>query len=190
LKEQCPVPDEDEDGRVSPNGVAAAQLQTIDWLQALFAEQGIEYWLFGGWAVDFHVGRVTREHADVDVAIWQADLGRIRALLEAQGWVNVPEPGEDGYTGYERRGIRLELAFLARDQAGVIYTPVQQGRGEWPVGSFGSSAAVVDGVCVQVVSLRSLIEDKSGPRQDPTVQAKDRADVALLISRRSDDASA
>jgi hypothetical protein len=27
------------------------------------------YWLFGGWAVDFHAGRVTRDHADIDLAV-------------------------------------------------------------------------------------------------------------------------
>jgi hypothetical protein len=172
----------DSMGAMTIDGRAATQLQAIGWLHALFAEQGIDYWFFGGWAVDFHVGRVTRDHADVDVAVWQADLDRIRALLEVQGWVQAPEPGEDGYTGYELRGLRLELAFLACDEAGIIYTPLVEGRGDWPVGSFGETQAEVDGVRARVVGLASLIEDKSGPRQDPAVLAKDRADVALLTS--------
>jgi Aminoglycoside-2''-adenylyltransferase len=171
-------------GAMTTDGRAATQLQTIGWLQALFAEQGIDYWLFGGWAVDFHVGRVTRNHADVDVAVWQADLDRIGVLLEAQGWDHAPEPGEDGYTGYERGDIRLELAFLACDEAGIVYTPLVEGRGDWPVGSFGDTQAEVDGVRAHVVDLASLIEDKSGPRHDPAVLAKDRADVALLTSLR------
>jgi hypothetical protein len=169
-------------GAMKTDGRAATQLQTIGWLQTLFAVQGIEYWLFGGWAVDFHVGRVTRDHTDVDVAVWQADLARIRVLLEAQGWVHAPEPGEDGYTGYERRDIRLELAFLACDEAGTVYTPLVAGRGDWPVGSFGDTQAEVDGVRAHVVDLASLIEDKAGPRHDPAVLAKDRADLALLTS--------
>jgi hypothetical protein len=169
---------------MTTDGRAATQLQTIGWLQTLFAEQGIDYWLFGGWAVDFHVGRMTRDHADVDVAVWQADLNRIRVLLEAQGWVHAPEPGEDGYTGFERRDIRLELAFLAYDEAGTVYTPLVDGRGDWPAGSFGDTQAEVDGVRARVVGLASLIEDKSGPRHDPAVLAKDRADVALLTSLR------
>ena len=167
---------------MTTDGRAATQLQTIGWLQTLFAEQGIDYWLFGGWAVDFHVGRTTRDHTDVDVAVWQADLDRIRSLLEAQGWVHAPEPEEDGYTGYERGDIRLELAFLACDEAGTVYTPLVEGRGDWPVGSFGDTQAEVDGVRARVVGLASLIEDKSGPRHDPAVLAKDRADVALLTS--------
>jgi hypothetical protein len=96
--------------------------------------------------------------------------------------VHAPEPGEDGYTGYERRGIRLELAFLARDEAGTEYTPLAKGRGDWPVGSFGDDRADLDGVLARLVGLMSLIEDKSGPRPDPAAAAKDLADVALLTS--------
>ena len=42
---------------------------------------GIAYWLFGGWAVDFHAGRITRLHDDVDIAVWLEDVPRIVELL-------------------------------------------------------------------------------------------------------------
>ena len=42
--------------------------------------------------------------------------------------------------------------------------------------------AEVNGVQARVVGLASLIEDKSGPRHDPAMTAKDQADVALLTS--------
>jgi hypothetical protein len=160
----------------------AAQLETIGWLHTLLGEQGLEYWLFGGWAVDFHAGRVTRDHEDVDLAVWQSDVDRVRGLLEAHGWTHAPEPGEEGYTGYERGGVRVELTFLARDGAGAIYTPLTDGRGDWPHGSFGKDTAQLDGVQARVVALASLIEDKSGPRDDPATAEKDQADVALLTS--------
>jgi hypothetical protein len=109
------------------------------------------------------------------------DLCGIAMLLETQGWVHATEPGEDGYTDYERRGIRLEIAFLAYDEAGTIHTPLAHGRAEWPSGSFGDTQGEVDGVRAHVVGLASLIEDKGGVRDDPAVFAKDRGDLALLI---------
>jgi hypothetical protein len=163
---------------------AESQLRAIGWLQAVFDEKHIDYWLFGGWAVDFHLGRVTRDHADVDVAVWAADLDRIGTLLEAAGWERAPTPDDDGYTAYERAGTRLEVAFLARDERGVIHTPLDEGRGEWPAGSFGDEQPEVAGVRARAVGLTSLIEDKSGPRLDPAAAAKDDADVALLVSFR------
>ena len=164
---------------------ADAQLQTIGRLHRVLSRQGIDYWLFGGWAVDFHAGRVTRAHADVDVAVWDADLDRVRRLLEDDGWRHVPESGEDGYTGYERGDVRLELAFLAQDDGGTVYTPLREGRGDWPAGSFGDDEAEVGGVVARVVGLSALIEDKSGPRLDQVAADKDRADVAVLASLRT-----
>ena len=55
-------------------------------VDALLERAGIAYWLFGGWAVDFYAGSITRPHFDVDIAVWLDDLPRIAALLEADGW--------------------------------------------------------------------------------------------------------
>jgi hypothetical protein len=71
----------------------------------------IAYWLFGGWAVDFHAGSVTRPHEDLDLAVRSKDHDLIRALLVERGWKHAPEEGEDGYTVYERGPVRLELAI-------------------------------------------------------------------------------
>ncbi len=40
----------------------------------------------GGWALDLFLGHQTREHADLDLAIWRADQHRIRAALTPD-WV-------------------------------------------------------------------------------------------------------
>jgi hypothetical protein len=88
------------------------------WPHQLFSGQDIDYWLFGGWAVDFHAGRVTRAHEDVDVAVWHADLDRIRGLLEARGWVHAPDLGEDGYT-QEHVGPRRRHRGFTQDPGQV-----------------------------------------------------------------------
>lgn len=157
------------------------QLTALADLHSLLGNHDVAYWLFGGWAVDFHAGRVTREHADIDIAIWQVDSARVANLLEDAEWMHRPQPGEDGYTCYERRGIRLEVAFLARDELGNVYTPVQNGRGEWPSNSFGDDVAELRGVRVRVMSREALIADKSTLQTDADVAAKDRADIASLV---------
>jgi Aminoglycoside-2''-adenylyltransferase len=78
---------------------SAEQLAALARVDATLTEAGIDYWLFGGWAVDFHARAVTCEHDDVDVAVWLEDLQRIVALLETDGWIHAPEPEEDGGTG-------------------------------------------------------------------------------------------
>jgi hypothetical protein len=159
-----------------------AQLAALASIHELLEAAGIEYWLFGGWAVDFHVGKVTRPHDDLDVAVWSKDLDRIAALLARDGWTHAPEQGEDGYTGYERGDVRLELAFLARDPDDIVCTPLREGRGTWPEGSFGDDVAELRGVRARLISLRALRADKSAARADPRVAAKDGADLAALAA--------
>ncbi len=156
------------------------QLVALASIQALLDPLGIEHWLFGGWAVDFHAGRVSRPHEDLDLAVWLVDRDRIASLLATDGWRHAPEEGEDGYTGYRRQDVRLELAFLARGTNGDIYTPLKEGRATWPEASFGDDVAELRGVRIRLVSLNALKADKSEVRDDPQVAAKDRADLATL----------
>jgi uncharacterized protein len=159
---------------------AEQQLEALAGIHALFEENGVEYWLFGGWAVDFQGGSVTRAHDDLDLAVWLEDLDLIAALLQAEGWTHAPEEEEDGYTGYERGGVRIELTFLERGKDGDVYTPLKEGRGEWPAGAFEDEVAELLGVRARVISLRALKDDKAAVRDDPRVAARDRADLAAL----------
>jgi hypothetical protein len=156
------------------------QLVAIGRLHDRFEGHGIDYWLFGGWAVDFHAGRRTRTHADIDVAIWRTDLAAVDRVLRQEDWTRVPQPGEDGYTQYENGSLHLDLAFLARDGDGLVYTPLADGRGDWPAGSFGDEVAALGDVRARVVELPSLIADKSEDRTDPETARKDAADIAVL----------
>jgi hypothetical protein len=151
----------------------ALQLAAIGRLGAMFEREGIDYWIFGGWAVDFHAGRVTRDHADIDVAISHADLDAVHRLLVADGWAHTPAPEQDGYTSYTRDGVHIDLAFLGNND---------QEAGDWPPGSFGSDIRELAGTRAHLVSLSSLIVDKSQARDDAMTQTKDAADIAALRS--------
>jgi Uncharacterised nucleotidyltransferase len=156
------------------------QLAVLDQLHHLLEREGIEYWLFGGWAVDFHVGLVTRPHEDIDLAVWLDDFPRIAALLAAQGWVQVRDHEVDGSVSYEREPVRVELAFLRRDERGEIYTPLRDGRAGWADGAFERDVGQCSGVSANVISLSALRAEKSGPHEDAVATAKGRADLATL----------
>jgi hypothetical protein len=161
--------------------IALSQLAALADLDDQLRREQIEYWLFGGWAVDFHVGRVTRQHGDLDIAVWWADRDRVAALLASRLWLHRPDD-EDGYTCYERDRIRLEVAFVERDPDGVVYTPLVDGRGDWPLDAFGDDVRRLLGVQARVLSREALIADKSVGRDDSLTSAKDWADVLSLTS--------
>jgi hypothetical protein len=162
--------------------LAREQLDALDWLHRRFEAEGVDYWLFGGWAVDFHAGAVTRPHGDLDVAIWLGDLPRVARLLHDRGWTPEPAGAEDGSSAFTRRAVRLEVAFLERDGADSDpYTPLADGqRAAWAAGAFGRDVLTLAGVRARVIALPALRNEKAGPRDDPAAVAKDREDLATL----------
>jgi aminoglycoside-2''-adenylyltransferase len=160
------------------------QLSALARVSDLLEEAGIGYWLFGGWAVDFYVGSLTRAHDDVDLAVWLADLPRIAELLEDDGWRHAPFDDEDGGTGYEHGAVRLELTYLVRGGDGEIFTPLRAGRAPWTQEGLANDVGELRGARSRLVGLAALMRGKASPRDDPEEAAKDRADFRQL-SRRS-----
>jgi hypothetical protein len=159
---------------------AKQQLSALAGTHELFTRSGIDYWLFGGWAVDFHVGSLTRVHDDIDVAVWLDDRERIARLLEAEGWNHAPEPDDDGGTGYERDGVRLELTFLVPGDGGEVYIPLRAGCVLWSDEPLSTDFAELSGVRARVLGFAALKRGKARSRDDPVEAAKDRADFAIL----------
>ena len=62
----------------------------IDKLLAATAQLMRDYrhdWAFcGGWALDLYLNRVTRDHKDIDIAVWRKDQRSIGKYLRRRGW--------------------------------------------------------------------------------------------------------
>ena len=159
---------------------AREQLAALARVHAALEQAGIEYWLFGGWAVDFHYGAITRAHSDVDIAVWLDAAPRIAELLRRDGWTHVPSEEDNGGTGFERGPVRLELTYLVRAGGGSLYTPLRDGRATWATDAFGDDVLELEGTRARVVALQALAQSKSIPRDDPDDAPKDRADHRVL----------
>jgi hypothetical protein len=160
--------------------LAAKQLAALARVGDVFERAGIAYWLFGGWAVDFYAGSVTRAHDDFDIAVWLEDLPRIGEVLEADGWRHTPSADDDGGTGYERGAVRLELTYLVRDGDGSIFIPLRNGHASWSEDALANDVRELLGVRSRVVGLAALTRGKATVRDDSDEAAKDRADFDVL----------
>lgn len=93
------------------------QLRYVEGLPAL-------WYVAGGWAIDLFLGRVTREHRDVDLAIARADQRLVYDHIEDRTWSKiVPHP--EGLTGkgtiepWDGAGLDLPVhQVLADDDEG------------------------------------------------------------------------
>lgn len=156
------------------------QLAALREITGLLDSRALDYWLFGGWAVDFYVGRVTRAHGDIDLAVWEGDRGGIEASLTRLGWSHAPALGEDGGTGFERRGVRLELTFILEGDSGQVLIAFGGGPRLWSTSPFGNDVRELDGVAARVIQLDVLRRSKSTPRREADQAAVDLADSEAL----------
>jgi hypothetical protein len=171
--------DTEPNGADAPAPWAHAQLAAIANVEALLDAAGIDHWLFGGWAVDFWVGRITRPHHDVDLAVLLVDRPAIHEALLAGGWIHTPFDDEVVGTRYRRDGVLLELTFVVIDN-GHVLLPFEPEAWEWSEGPFGDTRRTLHGVTARAVGLDVMLSDKSRPREGPEDAEKDRADHEAL----------
>jgi hypothetical protein len=160
--------------------LAEEQLAALADVGALLDSSGFEHWLFGGWAVDFHVGSVTRAHRDIDLAVPMEDADAIHAALTAAGWRHDSSPDDDGGTGFEHRGVRLELTYVIIEKEGRVFVALRDHNALWSAVPLGDERLELHGVRARVIPLTLLRDGKSRPRDGPDEAVIDRNDFDAL----------
>ena len=160
--------------------LADRQLSAIAGLVRVLESRGIDFWLFGGWAVDFWAGEVTREHDDIDVAAWRADYHSIQVALTTAGWRHAPVADEVIGTRYELASAMVEFTFVTRSADGHIVLPMPEQPIVWSTQPFGNDWRELGDVRCRVLPLALLKAGKASPREGVVEAAKDRADSQAL----------
>jgi len=168
------------DGAVHPG--AEDQLAAIASLSRALDHEAIDYWLFGGWAVDFWVGRVTREHDDIDVAAWRRDYAAIGTALQTVGWRHTPVPDEVVGTRYQWGKAQVEFTFMTTDNDGRAVIPLPDHPIVWSAEPLGQERRELGCINSRVIPLALLRAGKSMAREGSAEAAKDRADSHALSS--------
>jgi hypothetical protein len=145
--------------------LADRQLAALAQVASLLDSNGFDHWLFGGWAVDFRVGAVTRSHEDVDLAIWADDAEAIHSALVASGWEHRPAADEDGGTGYGRDDVRVELTYLAGSENGPVFVALRDRNVLWTERPLGHGILRLHGASIRVISLELLKDWKAQATQ-------------------------
>ncbi|MFJ9341460.1 nucleotidyltransferase domain-containing protein [Streptomyces sp. NPDC101733] len=164
-------------------GRSPRQLGMIGEVRAVVAELGTEVWLRGGWAVDFWLGEVTREHEDVDWFAWARDARALRERLVALGYEVLRADAQQ--VDLARDGEELSFALVARGAGGAVVAAGGPWAGTaWPAGMLEPTVTGrLGGVESPVVSPEAQIEIKLMtpvwmPRRPR--RPKDAEDVARL----------
>jgi hypothetical protein len=159
-------------------------LDIIEEIFALAAEADIALWLRGGWAMDFALGQVTREHADIDLFAWAVDAERLNRVLTDNDYDRLPNDDPLLQLDFCRHGVELNIGLVARCATGQIVVPHGASAGEpWPEGMLEGPPGRIGSIVCPMVSVPAQIEIKemmpiwvpARPRRE-----KDRLDVERL----------
>ena len=136
------------------------QLRIIGEIRDGLASANVQWWLFGGWAVDFHLGRVTRDHGDIEFYFWRNDAEALATALRRIGFVPVEIPYADEALEFLKDGQKICPVMLMRREDDAIVVP---GRWlHWPFldGVFSGVIASIEDVQAPVMTIESLLDGR------------------------------
>ena len=160
------------------------QLRVIREVVAALQAAGISAWLFGGWGLDARVGRITREHGDVEFWVERVHAERSKAVLVGAGATVLPTQPPEEACEYEWDDVSFSTAYFDRQPDGSFSQPL--GRfSDWlfPPGSFGEELVTLDGTPVLAMSASGMLAMKEqfpGLRHGRPWRPKDITDMAIL----------
>jgi aminoglycoside-2''-adenylyltransferase len=159
------------------------QLGVIRRVVAVMQAADISVWLFGGWGLDARLGRITREHGDIEFWIERAQAERSKAVLMEAGAVVLPTQPPEESCEYAWDAVRFSTAYFDRQPDGRIKLDGRWSDWQLPAESFAEDIGVLDGHVVPTMSATGMLAMKE---QYPTLRNgrpwrdKDRQDIETL----------
>jgi hypothetical protein len=170
---------------------AAAQLRVIRAVIDVLEAVDVAAWLFGGWGLDARIGRITREHGDVEFWVERTAAGRSKAALAGAGAVVLDTQPPVEACEFTWDGGEFSTAYFDRQPDGSFGQPL--GRwSDWlfPPGSFSDEPGTLDGTPVRAMSVAGMLamkEQYPHLRNGSPWRQKDIDDIKILRALAASD---
>ncbi len=144
------------------------------------AERGICIWVDGGWGVDALLGRQTRPHKDLDIAIESQQLLSFEQFLASQGYRRTKREIERPFNFVlaDHNAREIDIHVITLDERGNgTYGPQDSGV-MYPADSL-TGRGVIGGYPVRCISPQWMVKFHSGY----ALTDKDYRDVSALCEK-------
>lgn len=165
------------------------QLKLIHVITSTLTEGAGRAWLFGGWGLDARIGRVTRDHGDIEFWVDRDTAHHVQRLLVNAGVTLLDTQPPEESAEYDWDGTWFSTAYFDSQPDGTFTV---QGRfDDWvfPVGSFPDTPVTLEGLPLLAMSVAGMLamkEQYPHLRNGRPWREKDIPDVRLLRSMLGD----
>lgn len=147
-------------------------------IYAALERAGVAVWIDGGWAVDAVLGRVTRPHSDLDIAVEAGSVAKMHQVLSGLGFGPAPrdDQTEWNFVLADSAGRCVDVHVVVLDARDGAHAPALAGI-PYPAGSL-TGEGLIAGVSVRCVRAEFQLQFKLSYPPRPV----DRFDVAELCA--------
>ncbi len=118
-------------------------------------DMGVRIWIDGGWAVDALLEKQTRSHKDLDIAVENKDMEKLKNYLVQHGFKEIEREEHKKWDGVycNEIGQEIEIHSFEINSDGSI---VEQNYWDGYDNNSLNGTGVIDGVVVHCVSLYQI----------------------------------
>jgi lincosamide nucleotidyltransferase A/C/D/E len=161
-------------------GDVAVTSSNVIGLYETLENLGVEIWIDGGWGVDALLGKQSRPHQDLDIAIQKKDLPKLQELLRERGYKDTKtEQARDwNFVLGDEYGREIDVHVIVFDSQGNgIYGPKENGE-VYPAASL-TGTGLIEERTVRCISPEWMVKFHSGYE----LKDKDFHDVSALCRK-------
>lgn len=165
------------------DGSTEEQLGLIRRVVAVTSAADTSAWLFGGWGLDARLGRITRDHGDVEFWVEHAQGQRSKALLTEAGAIPLLTQPPEESCEFTWDGVSFSTAYFDRQPDGTITLKGRWSDWQPPAESFGNDPGILGGLAVPTMSATGMLAMKEqfpNLRNGRPWREKDREDIEVL----------
>jgi hypothetical protein len=157
----------------------ATQWQLLTDINRLFTQSNIDFWLRGGWALDFLLGEVTREHSDIDLVTWKKHAAIVKQLLSDNGYTFQRDIGAQ--MDFTKSDQDISVVYIGINPAGQI-SPPDIPDWIWLDGVLDYPPQHLNGLRCCVLSPQQLLDNKLSYQsaKGTPLRAKDELSIEQL----------
>jgi lincosamide nucleotidyltransferase A/C/D/E len=123
-------------------------IKIYQWLESA----GIQIWIDGGWGVDSLLGRQTRPHKDLDIAVQWKDVPLLREFLAAKAYKQIKEDNKWNFVLADPGNNELDVHAFIYDDKGNVVDGIM-----YPAESLTGTGSI-DGRAIKCISARYMVE--------------------------------